>query len=280
MENETRSDLNIQRSSPEQSKTRINTTDHLPQFSLPMIAALWCAAALPMPILAFWAAPLLARQSEIHPGIVLWCCLIAGMVWQFVLAAFFLWREAKADGGKLSLRTRIWLKAPLNPGTERKNWRLILWVIPIAALTYLVEDTAIADALAGLMQWTQPWLAGMPAPDLRQLQDPALQGAWWLIPIAITSCLFNYVLGETLFFHGFLLPRMNGAFGRWDWLWNGVLFGTYHLIRPLTIPAIVVTAAIWAWPCTRYRSSIFAFVVHAVDGFFVIALTIAVVAGV
>ena len=279
MENETRSDQNAQNSSPDQSRADAHNVDDLPQLSLAAIAAFWCAAALPMPALAFWAAPNLAERSGINPGIVLWCCLIAGMAWQFVLAAFFLWREAKMDGRKLSLRTRIWLQAPIEPGTGRRNWHLLLWAIPLAFLTYLIEDTGIADALANLMQWTQSWYADAPPPDLRQLQDPALQGAWWLIPIAITSCLFNYALGEALLFHGFLLPRMNGVFGKWDWFWNGVLFGSYHLIRPLTIPAIVLTGAMWAWPCTRYRSSTFAFVVHAVDGFFVMALTITVVIG-
>jgi uncharacterized protein len=33
------------------------------------------------------------------------------------------------------------------------------------------------------------------------------------------------VLGEELPFRGFLLPRMRGAFGRTDWIVNGVLSG-------------------------------------------------------
>ena len=36
--------------------------------------------------------------------------------------------------------------------------------------------------------------------------------------------VFNTVLGEELLFRGLLLPRMNGVFGRRDWLANGVLF--------------------------------------------------------
>ncbi|MBN1306015.1 MAG: hypothetical protein JXA13_16380 [Anaerolineales bacterium] len=33
----------------------------------------------------------------------------------------------------------------------------------------------------------------------------------------------NTVLGEELLFRGLLLPRMQGVFGKWDWLANGLL---------------------------------------------------------
>ena len=49
--------------------------------------------------------------------------------------------------------------------------------------------------------------------------------------------VFNTVLGEELLFRGYLLPRMNGVFGRRDWLANGVLFAAYHLHVPWVIPA-------------------------------------------
>ena len=52
--------------------------------------------------------------------------------------------------------------------------------------------------------------------------------------------IFNTVLGEELLFRGLLLPRMNGAFGRWDWVANGVLFAAYHLHVPWTIPANLI----------------------------------------
>jgi membrane protease YdiL (CAAX protease family) len=37
---------------------------------------------------------------------------------------------------------------------------------------------------------------------------------------------------EELPFCGYLLPGMSGAFGRGDWLVNGVLFAAYHLHVP------------------------------------------------
>jgi hypothetical protein len=54
-------------------------------------------------------------------------------------------------------------------------------------------------------------------------------GAWGWFAVVVVLAIFNTVLGEELLFRGFLLPRMNGAFGRVDWLANGVLFSAYHL---------------------------------------------------
>ena len=48
------------------------------------------------------------------------------------------------------------------------------------------------------------------------------------------------ILGEELLFRGYLLPRMNGAFGRGDWVVNGLLFTVYHLHVPWAMPATLL----------------------------------------
>jgi membrane protease YdiL (CAAX protease family) len=90
--------------------------------------------------------------------------------------------------------------------------------------------------------------------------------------------LFNSVLGEELLFRGFLLPRMNGAFGRGDWLANGVLFAGYHLHVPWVIPAGLLDTFILAYPSKRYRSALIGIAVHSAQSvvFAVLVLTIVV----
>lgn len=253
-------------------------TDALPQYSLTKILAIWAAAAVPMPILAFWAAPRLSEASGLHPGIALWGMLILGMIWQFVLSCLLLRAEA---GGLRQGRwtSRLWLQAPRDPATGKPRLRLLWWVVPVIAGTTLIEQTGLADLFAAPLLWLAPVLALVPAPDLASLAQPQFVGAWWLIPMALLSCLFNYALGEELLFRGVLLPRMQGAFGRWDWVANAVLFGTYHLIRPLTIPAIVLSTMLWTLPARRYRSIWFALIPHGIEGLFVFALVVGLVSG-
>ena len=71
------------------------------------------------------------------------------------------------------------------------------------------------------------------------------------------------MLGEELLFRGLLLPRMHGAFGRWDWVANGVLFGVYHLHTPWAIPANLLDTFFVSYPARRYRSALLGIAVHS-----------------
>jgi uncharacterized protein len=103
-------------------------------------------------------------------------------------------------------------------------------------------------------------------------------GNWAWFAVLVVMWTFNTVLGEELLFRGYLLPRMNGALGRWDWLANGVLFAGYHLHTPWVIPAALVDAFVLAYPSKRYRSAWTGITVHSAQSVFlaVVVLTLVV----
>jgi membrane protease YdiL (CAAX protease family) len=84
--------------------------------------------------------------------------------------------------------------------------------------------------------------------------------------------LFNTVLGEELLFRGYLLPRMNGAFGRGDWVANGLLFAGYHLHVPWAIPGTLLEMFTTAYPTKRYRSAWIGIAVHSAQSVFLAIL--------
>jgi predicted dithiol-disulfide oxidoreductase (DUF899 family) len=84
----------------------------------------------------------------------------------------------------------------------------------------------------------------------------------WFAVIVVLS-IFNTVLGEELLFRGLLLPRMNGVFGRFDWLANGVLFFGYHLHEPWVFLSPLADAVVLAYPTKRYRSAWIGIAVHS-----------------
>lgn len=45
-----------------------------------------------------------------------------------------------------------------------------------------------------------------------------LSGSWLWLGVLLAFFVFNTVLGEELLFRGYLLPRMQGVFGSWDWM--------------------------------------------------------------
>jgi membrane protease YdiL (CAAX protease family) len=124
----------------------------------------------------------------------------------------------------------------------------------------------------------------LPSPDNHDLgtflgsnagQD-FMSGNWGWYGLMLVMFIFNTVLGEELLFRGFLLPRMNGAFGRGDWVANGVLFTAYHVHVPWVMPLTLMDTFFLAYPTKRYRSAWLGIAVHSAQTVFlaVIVLTL------
>ena len=129
--------------------------------------------------------------------------------------------------------------------------------------------------IAGLF----PGVQAPPYTDMAQLVSPEFTGQWWLLGIALVSFIFNYFLGEEFLFRGVLLPKMQGVFGKYDWVANAVLFGLYHLHKPWMIPSVIVGSLAITWPARRFRSNWMAIVVHGVEGLFLLVMVLAVILG-
>jgi membrane protease YdiL (CAAX protease family) len=245
----------------------------IPQYRLRAILAIWAAVALPMAVLVWLVAPALADAFSGDGNLPLIKALLllitAGLMWQFVLVAILVWREQHTFRWS-TLREALWLRPPRSPRSGRRGGRLWLVLIPL-----LVAYAAV------------PFIAPRIAhPDNRDfgsfLESDSgqsfLSGNWTWFGLLLVLWIFNTVLGEELLFRGFLLPRMNGAFGRRDWLVNGVLFAAYHLHVPWVIPETLVgDTLIVAYPAKRYRSALIGIVVHSAQSVVLAAIVLTLV---
>ncbi|NLF64618.1 MAG: CPBP family intramembrane metalloprotease, partial [Chloroflexi bacterium] len=80
-------------------------------------------------------------------------------------------------------------------------------------------------------------------------------------------------------FRGVLLPKMQGVFGRADWVANAALFGLYHLHKPWMWPSLIVGGLAMTWPARRFRSNWMAVVVHGGERLPALVLVPAVILG-
>jgi membrane protease YdiL (CAAX protease family) len=71
---------------------------------------------------------------------------------------------------------------------------------------------------------------------------------------------------------------MNGAFGRFDWVANAVLFGLYHVHKIWFWPSMIASSFGYAWAAKRYRSLWLSMIVHGVESYYV-ALVFSVIIG-
>jgi membrane protease YdiL (CAAX protease family) len=267
------------------------TPDRLPekttaQYSLAKILGIWAAAAVPMAILGWIVAPALAPDITSDPigaAFTRVGLLTLGLIWQFVLSMIIVYRE-EGDLRWATVRRRLRLNTPRDPETGEPRARLWVWVVPLLVLV-AVLDVALAPTIESLWVSLFPFLAEPPAFDFgTALGLPEVQaqlvGNWAFLALFAVSALFNTVLGEEFLFRGVLLPKMNGVFGRWDWVANGVLFGVYHLHQPWGIlTAIISGVFLLALPARRFRSTWMSIIVHSGQSVFFLFLILGLVLG-
>jgi uncharacterized protein len=235
----------------------------IPQLRIRGILAVWAAAALPMAVLAWLVAPVLADRFA-GDGVVpmlkaLIVCLTAGLVWQVVLAAILVGREQRTLRWS-RVREALWLRSPRSPRSGRVGGRIWLILVPLilvfAAAPELIPTFAAPEdrEFATLVE--------------SDAGKAFLDGAWAWYALILGLLVFT-IVGEELVFRGFLLPRMQGAFGRGDWVANGLLFAAYHLHVPWVMPAtLLVDTFVIAYPTKRYRSLWIGMAVHGAQAVF------------
>lgn len=241
-----------------------------PQYSIAGVLGVWAAAALPMALLGWAASPALSGTLDRAcgiPGTSRLMLLTIGLIWQFGLVLLLARREA----GSLSwntLKERLWLGGPRDPRSGEPRGRLWFWLVPILLFS-AAFDMVASPFLDRAWTRTLPFFAEPRGLSFAAfVESPhnraTLVGAWWFFGLFLVFAVFNTVLGEELLFRGVLLPRMRSAFGKWDWVANGALFGVYHLHQPWGILGSVVSGVLFlALPTKHFRCAWFGIVAHS-----------------
>ena len=229
----------------------------IPQYSIWQVLGVWAAAALPMGALAWLVAPALADrlsgQGNLPLAKALLISLTIGLIWQFVLVVILVGREQRTLRWS-TLREALWLRSPRSARSGRRGGRV--WLILIPLIIAFGAEEFIPDLFSSGGR-------DMPAFLASDAGQSFFSGNWAWFGLILVQLIFVSVLGEELLFRGLLLPRMNGAFGRGDWLANGVLFAVYHLHIPWAMLAPLADAFVIAYPTKHYRSAWIGIAVHS-----------------
>ncbi len=241
----------------------------LRQYSRTTVLAIWAAAAAPMGVAAWLVAPRLAgtHADAVALAKPLIAAFTAGLIWQFLLVVGLVAYEQRSLRWT-AIRDALWLNPPTS-ATGRRGGRMWLWALALVAFFGVVEFVPISPAAPAARDFGA-FLGSEPGQSM-------VRGNWGLLALIVAMAVFNTVLGEELLFRGLLLPRMRGAFGKADWLVNGVLFGLYHLHQPWSIPGAAIRGAAAAYATTRLRSAWMGIIAHSAQSVIFIALTLAVV---
>jgi membrane protease YdiL (CAAX protease family) len=261
---------------------KLSTTFKKDQYTLWQILGIWLAAGAPMWLLGWVAYPALsAGLSPVDAGLLRMKLLTAGLIWHFVLAMIILYREE----GNIRLGTisrRFWLNHPVSASTGKTKKALWWWIIPLILLVALLE-IALRSSLIDVWLRIFPFFADPGGSDFEAVFAPENRaqwiGNWGLLGLFLTSAVFNTFLGEEFIFRGVLLPKMEGVFGKWDWVANGILFSFYHLHQPWGILATMPADLVTAYSGKRFRSNWFPIILHSGQAVFFLFLILGLVLG-
>jgi membrane protease YdiL (CAAX protease family) len=97
--------------------------------------------------------------------------------------------------------------------------------------------------------------------------DINLEGNFRFVLLYFVIGLVFNVFGEEIYYRGYLLPRMRGAFGRWDWVANGILFTLKHVYQRWLYPGILVGGLGFAFTFGFLGSLPLAMIFHWIGNF-------------
>ncbi|KAA3642710.1 MAG: CPBP family intramembrane metalloprotease [Chloroflexi bacterium] len=97
--------------------------------------------------------------------------------------------------------------------------------------------------------------------------DISLEGNFLFVLINLIVGLVFNIFGEEIYYRGYLLPRMRGVFGKWDWVANGVLFTLKHVYQRWLYPGILIGGLSFAFAYGPLGSLPLAMIFHWVGNF-------------
>lgn len=252
------------------------------QYSLWQVLGIWIAGSVPMWLLSWVVYPFMSTDvPAVDAGLLRMNLLTLGLIWQFVWTMIILYRE-EGNIRLSTIRRRFWLNHPVDAKTGKTKKALWWWLIPLILLVAFLE-VGLQPAVIKLWTTIFPFFAEPKGYDMSEMFLPEMRaqwvGAWNLFGLFFVSSLFSNFLGEEFLFRGVLLPKMQGVFGKWDWVANGVLFGFYHLHMPWSVLSNILFGCVMAFTGKRFRSNWFPIILHNGQAVFFMVLILGLVLG-
>lgn len=168
-----------------------------------------------------------------------------------------------------SLQSRLRLSWPKGC----RAWGLAALIL-ILGLSLSMAMRPINRALASLPGFAPPawWCAtSNPTAEVTSAADvfPDVnlpENFGFIVLYFVIGLVFN-IIGDEVYYRGYLLPRLRGAFGRWVWVAKVVLFTLKHVYQRWLYPGILAGGLSFAFAATPLGSLLLAMVYHWVGNY-------------
>ena len=240
----------------------------IPQYKIWQILLMFTWPAIWFSFLIYVIGRQFIPEGGVTPTWVLLTVIVLGTGAELAAGLVLLRREGYSLT-LAALRKRIRWNWP-------KGWRawLIAVVVLIAAMALSMMMGGANRALASVPGFVPPeWWPAASNPNVQVssaadfFPDIVLEGNFLFVLIYFVIGLVFNIYGEEIYYRGFLMPKMHGVFGSWDWVANGVLFTLKHVYQRWLYPGILVGGLGFAFTFGPLGSLPLAMIFHWIGNF-------------
>lgn len=178
-----------------------------------------------------------------------------------VATFFFVAREGNLQHWRIRLRL------------NRLTGKQILWCLGLFALSFLLTGLLIPTAkYIASMSFLMPpdFLPDVlnpnktvPGKALTTFMGVSLKGAYWVVLVYFIFLTLLNILGEELWFRGYILPRQELTWGKRTWIYHGIFWCLFHTpIYPWTILYLLPTTLTVSYAAYRFQNTWAGFIIH------------------
>jgi membrane protease YdiL (CAAX protease family) len=240
----------------------------VPQYRLPAILFMFAWPAVWFSFLIYVVGREFIPEGGVTPTWVMLAVIVLGTGAELIAGLVLLRREGYALT-LAALRDRIRWKWP----NGWKAWLIALAVL-VAGMVLSMLMGGANRALASVPGFIPPeWWPAASNPRVTvtsaadAFPDMSLQGNIIFVLLYFVIGLVFNIFGEELYYRGFLMPKMRGVFGSWDWVANGVLFTLKHVYQRWLFPGILISGLGFAFAFGPLGSLPLAMIFHWIGNF-------------
>jgi membrane protease YdiL (CAAX protease family) len=250
-----------------------NFKGEITQYNLWQILLMFVWPALWFTFLIYVVGKQFVPAGGVTPTWVLLAVIVLGTGAEMVVGLILLKREGYALTLD-ALRERIRWSWP-------RGWKRWLFAIAvlIAAMVLSMMMGGANRALASVPGFVPPaWWPANSNPTVKvngvadAFPDVSLKGNFLFVLLYFVIGLVFNIFGEEIYYRGYLLPKMRGVFGRWDWVANGILFTLKHVYQRWLYPAILVGGLGFAFVFGPLGSLPLAMLFHWIGNFLIVSI--------
>ena len=120
---------------------------------------------------------------------------------------------------------------------------------------------------------------GFTSDSLSQMAGKPIAGNWGMAALYFVMLFLN-VIGEELWWRGYILPRQEMAHGRWAWLIHGLMWTAFHVFKWWDMIGLLPVCLLIAYFAQKTKNTTIAIVAHFLFNGLGFAIVIASVMGV